>query len=63
MSNITGWGAVYEGGPNAIYLRYVTLPVVSQEQCVLAHGWVADHMICAGLPEGGKDSCQVYDCI
>jgi len=36
------------------------VPVVSDEDCRKAYGEaeVADSMICAGLPEGGKDSCQ-----
>ena len=41
-------------------LKKVTVPVVSDEDCRKAYGEaeVADSMICAGLPEGGKDSCQ-----
>ena len=37
------------------------MPVVSDAECRLAYGeedmW--DNMICAGYPEGGKDSCNV----
>jgi hypothetical protein len=37
------------------------VPVVSDADCRLAYGdedmW--DNMICAGYPEGGKDSCNV----
>jgi trypsin len=41
-------------------LKKVTVPVVSDDDCRKAYGQaeVADSMICAGLPEGGKDSCQ-----
>merc|ERR1711874_229718 len=60
---VTGWGTLNEGGfglPNV--LHKVTVPVVSDEDCneaYNANGYeVADSMICAGLPEGGKDSCQ-----
>merc|ERR1712013_381709 len=39
-----------------------TVPVVSDEDCnesYSGNGYsVADSMICAGLPDGGKDSCQ-----
>jgi len=60
---VTGWGALTEGGailPNV--LHKVSVPVVGDVQCneyYSSHGYtVADSMICAGLPEGGKDSCQ-----
>jgi len=63
MVTVTGWGTTSEGGlglPNV--LHKVTLPVVSDEDCNAAYGaagyGVDDSMICAGLPEGGKDSCQ-----
>ena len=50
-----------EGSPAlASNLKKVTVPVVSDADCRVAYGQteVADSMICAGLPEGGKDSCQ-----
>jgi len=60
---VTGWGTLSEGGfglPNV--LHKVTVPVVSDEDCnesYSGNGYsVADSMICAGLPDGGKDSCQ-----
>merc|ERR1711970_9171 len=63
MVTVTGWGTLNEGGlglPNV--LHKVSVPVVSDEDCRAAYGAsgyaVADSMICAGLPEGGKDSCQ-----
>jgi len=63
MVTVTGWGTTSEGAlglPNV--LHKVDVPVVSDEECNAAYGAagyaVADSMICAGLPEGGKDSCQ-----
>jgi len=63
MATVTGWGTTSEGAlglPNV--LHKVDVPVVSDEECNAAYGAagyaVADSMICAGLPEGGKDSCQ-----
>lgn len=60
---VTGWGTTSEGGfglPNV--LHKVTVPAVSDEDCNQAYSssgyGIADSMICAGLPEGGKDSCQ-----
>jgi len=64
MVTVTGWGTLNEGGlglPNV--LHKVDVPVVSDEDCRASYeaggvDSVADSMICAGLPEGGKDSCQ-----
>jgi len=64
MVTVTGWGTLNEGGlglPNV--LHKVDVPVVSDEECRASYAAagvdsVADSMICAGLPEGGKDSCQ-----
>merc|ERR1711989_70494 len=63
MVTVTGWGTTSEGAlglPNV--LHKVDVPVVSDEECNAAYGAAgyaaADSMICAGLPEGGKDSCQ-----
>jgi len=59
---VTGWGTTSEGGfilPNK--LHKVDVPVVSDEECNVAYADtnpIQDSMICAGLPEGGKDSCQ-----
>jgi len=60
---VTGWGSLSEGGlilPNL--LHKVSVPVVGDVACneyYNEHGYtIADSMICAGLPEGGKDSCQ-----
>merc|ERR1711988_485708 len=39
----------------------VEVPVVSDEDCNVSYEGtnpILDSMICAGLPEGGKDSCQ-----
>ena len=35
------------------------VPLVSADVCSKAYpGSITDRMLCAGLPEGGKDSCQ-----
>ncbi|XP_072044563.1 trypsin-1-like [Amphiura filiformis] len=56
----TGWGTTSEGGLQNPYLFEVTVPVVDQQECI--HNYypepITDDMICAGLPEGGKDACQ-----
>merc|ERR1719369_14591 len=60
VCTVTGWGVKNEGGlllPHQ--LQKVEVPVVSDEECREPYGdQVQDNMICAGVPEGGKDSCQ-----
>jgi len=62
MCTVTGWGTTNENGgflPNK--LHKVEVPVVSDEDCNVSYEGtnpILDSMICAGLPEGGKDSCQ-----
>jgi len=60
MCNVTGWGTKHEGGlflPH--WLQKVEVPVVDDTECRAAYGdQVLDSMICAGYPDGGKDSCQ-----
>merc|ERR1719378_1154654 len=57
---VSGWGTTSEGGSSPSPLRRVEVPIVSDESCRDAYGAseIEDSMICAGLPEGGKDSCQ-----
>lgn len=42
-------------------LRVVTVPIVSNEKCKkIYHEFIVNERnICAGVREGGKDSCQV----
>lgn len=59
--NVTGWGVTEEGGGElAENLQVVQVSVVSNEDCAAAYGDdnITDRMLCAGVPEGGKDSCQ-----
>lgn len=55
-----GWGSVAENGAASTVLRQVTVPAVPFEQCNASYPGMIDvvSMICAGLPEGGRDSCQ-----
>lgn len=41
-------------------LRQVEVPLVAWEECRSSNrsDWMDEHQICAGFPEGGKDSCQ-----
>lgn len=59
---VMGWGAIKEGGPLASTLQEVKVPIISNEECgKTAYGStrITVNMLCAGIPEGGKDSCQV----
>jgi len=57
---VSGWGTTTENGNAATILQKVTVPIISDAECRAAYGGeeVLDSMICAGLPQGGKDSCQ-----
>uniref|UniRef100_A0A3Q2TF79 Peptidase S1 domain-containing protein n=1 Tax=Fundulus heteroclitus TaxID=8078 RepID=A0A3Q2TF79_FUNHE len=52
---ITGWGNIGSGEK-----LQVEVPVVGNRQCKCSYGEssITDNMICAGLQEEGKDSCQ-----
>ena len=58
-ATVTGWGTTSYGGSTSNKLREVTVPIVSPSSCKLSYpGEITNRMLCAGLPEGGKDSCQ-----
>ncbi|XP_053698577.1 trypsin-1-like, partial [Sabethes cyaneus] len=57
----TGWGTTSQGGQVSPTLQEVTVPIMSNEDCKKsAYGErrITENMMCAGLPDGGKDSCQ-----
>lgn len=59
-----GWGALKEGGTISDTLQEVTVPILSNSECrKTGYGTtrITDNMLCAGLPKGGKDSCQVSE--
>lgn len=62
--NITtamGWGALQSGGAYPDILQHVELPLVSNATCnepQSYNGAITEQMLCAGYPDGGKDSCQ-----
>jgi transmembrane serine protease 11D len=58
---VTGWGAIFEGGPGSKELLGVTVPYVANDVCNAGdsyNGQVTANMFCAGEREGGLDSCQ-----
>ncbi|XP_015608189.1 ovochymase-1 [Cephus cinctus] len=58
---VSGWGAHREGG-HGYALHSVTVPIVPKHKCALFFPEKGHQLppgqICAGYPEGGKDSCQ-----
>ncbi|XP_066999945.1 trypsin-1 [Anabrus simplex] len=57
----TGWGTLHEDGKPSCVLREVEVPVMSNEDCKNTkynEKMISDNMLCAGYPEGTKDSCQ-----
>ena len=59
-STVTGWGNRQPGSADyPATLHEVEVPIVSNAACRTAYGdAITDAMLCAGVPEGGKDSCQ-----
>ncbi len=62
LATVIGWGDTRENGQVGTYsdpLMQVSVPIVSNQACnVVYPGQITDNMMCAGYPEGGKDSCQ-----
>jgi len=59
----SGWGTVKEDGKPSCILQKVEVPVMSNQECRMNTNYsqkmISDNMLCAGYPEGMKDSCQV----
>merc|ERR1712241_409666 len=56
---VSGWGTLESGASGLpTDLQWVAVPTVTNQQCGNSYNGITDSMICAGLPEGGKDSCQ-----
>ncbi|XP_058116374.1 venom protease-like [Anopheles ziemanni] len=61
---IAGWGAVAFNGPTASKLQEAQVVVLPVDQCAFNYKLYFpnqvfdDTVMCAGFPQGGKDSCQ-----
>ena len=61
---VIGWGATREGGRTTPQLMRVWVDIQDSKLCeanyqeVIPSLQITDNMLCAGLPEGGQDSCQ-----
>jgi trypsin len=57
---VTGYGLTNNVEHPSNRLRGVILPIVSQRTCRKSYPFIlTNQMVCAGLSEGGIDSCQV----
>ena len=50
-------------GMNSNVLKYVSVPLITNEKCLHPYtnypsNYITSNMVCAGLKEGGKDSCS-----
>jgi secreted trypsin-like serine protease len=57
---VSGWGAIFENGPGSEILLGAFIPTVGNATCDRDsyRGKIKAGMLCAGLREGGLDSCQ-----
>ncbi|XP_061397815.1 trypsin delta [Musca vetustissima] len=56
---VTGWGTLVEGGDIPNQLQQVTVNHVELSACKKKYPFMlTQRMLCAGVPEGGKDACQ-----
>ncbi|XP_069679942.1 trypsin alpha-like [Periplaneta americana] len=58
---VSGWGDLSSGGPAPTQLQQVQVNIIDYNECnddYLLYGGITPRMICAGVPQGGKDSCQ-----
>ncbi|KXN65109.1 putative trypsin-like serine protease precursor [Conidiobolus coronatus NRRL 28638] len=58
-----GWGATSSGGPASNILLEVKVPVYDYQNCARSYRQLSinvdnDKQVCAGYPEGQRDSCQ-----
>lgn len=64
MGLVSGWGDIKEGSAiGSSILQAVNLPKYNTKTCTEAYsntdGPITDRMVCFGIAEGGKSSCQV----
>jgi trypsin len=56
---VSGWGKITENGWSPLYLRSVTVQIISESSCKEAYGQsITSRMLCAGADDGGKGPCQ-----
>ncbi|MCD8553115.1 serine protease [Seleniivibrio sp.] len=60
LATVAGWGTTTSPEPYSYPtdLMEVDVPVVSNATCSGSYSNITSNMLCAGYPEGGKDSCS-----
>merc|ERR1711935_911557 len=60
LMTTSGWGTLKSGGNIPDRLQKVEVPIQSNAECNKKYNGDVKQtsMVCAGVPEGGKDSCQ-----
>lgn len=61
VAHVSGWGLIPERGEefSPDKMHGVDIPIVTQAQCRQAYGdYIDSSVVCAGLPQGGADSCN-----
>ena len=62
LATVTGWGTTRSGGSTSAVLMQAQVPLISSGDCANQSAYpsskLSSNMICAGYPQGGKDSCQ-----
>jgi trypsin len=61
LSVVSGWGTTTPGGELPPQLQAVEVYITNRTVCesaYVAFNGITVNMICAGVPEGGKDACQ-----
>ncbi|XP_045114840.1 transmembrane protease serine 9-like [Portunus trituberculatus] len=54
----TGWGILQSWGSQPAILQEVTVPILDPSCPGQISNYITENMLCAGLEEGGKDTCQ-----
>jgi trypsin len=61
LSIVSGWGTTTPGGSLPSQLQAVEVLITGRavrNTAYANYGGITENMICAGVPEGGKDACQ-----
>ncbi|XP_063228222.1 trypsin-1-like [Bacillus rossius redtenbacheri] len=58
MVTAIGWGNTDENGTSSSVLMKVSIPVISNTECVPYVNYLMSSQMCAGYSDGGKDACQ-----
>jgi trypsin len=58
QATVLGWGRTGENDQQSSTLRSVTVPIVADADCARAEpDFKSPAMVCAGVPQGGRDAC------